>query len=275
MRLLHLVGESLPSGSPVTVGHLSGLVPLDPRHGVFPNLVATPLLSLLWAARQEGQDETALWCQVNELLGDNPDRRFNVFSKNMDYPTNPSFEVLTTTETRISLMNPFEHVWALFGYQTIFGLIRRLLTGAGNTRKQQIRRFAAEFLTSAVQAWTPETGLPQIIPTNMSAQEGYIHRLCTDADTTGSGVVGMLRHGIQQRTDCSEGVEEHLRILRSFIPLLHVEAYRLTPYGIAQANFVLAANCDPNGNEHAGELYWRVMGKSLLRRMLCDTVPTP
>jgi len=275
VRLLHLVGESLPGGSPVTVGSVGGLVPLDPRHGVFPNLVMTPLLSLLWAAHQEGKDQTALWEQVNELLEDNAARRFNAFRKHADYPANPEFELLSEVEDRLARMKTTEQVWALFGYQTVFGLIRWLLKGERKMRKQKIKQFAAEFLTSAAEKWTPATGLPRGSLTKMSAQEGYIHRLCTDNDSDGSGVVTMLRHAIERNTGFPAKVEEHLGLLRSFVPLLHNEAYQLTPYGIGQANFVLAADYNPKGTAHAGELYWRVMGKSLLRRLLTTTVPTP
>jgi hypothetical protein len=109
----------------------------------------------------------------------------------------------------------------------------------------------------------------------MSAQEGYIHRLCTDMDAAGSGVVAMLRHAITQHTSYPERVGDHLRMLRSFVPLLHNEAYQLAPYGIGQAHFVLAADYNYRGTEHAGELYWRAMGRSLLRRFLVTTVPTP
>lgn len=275
MRKLHLVGESLPSGSPVKVGSLAGLVPLDPRHGVFPNLVMTPLLSLLWAAHQERKDHTELWVQVNELLYDDTERRFNVFRKVVDYPTNPRFELLDKTKDRLASMRSAEEVWVLFGYQTTFGLIRCLLKGEMNTCKRQIRRFANEFLTSAVKAWTLSTGLPHEIPKNMSAQEGYIHRLCTDEDSGGSGVVAMLRHAIQHHTSYPEKLDEHLCILRSFVPMLHNEAYQLAPYGVGQANFVLGLDYDTKGTEHASELYWRVTGKALLRRLQATTVPNP
>jgi hypothetical protein len=149
VMVLHLVGESLPGGITVSVGGLHGLVSLDPRHGVFPNLVMTPLLSLLWAAHQAGRDQTDLWGQVEALVEDDSARRFNAFSKQADFPANPNFELLGDVANRLAQMKPTEHVWALFGYQTIFGLIRCLLAGETNARKREIKLFAARFLTSA------------------------------------------------------------------------------------------------------------------------------
>ena len=106
MRTLSLVGESLPGGSPVQVGELVGLVPLDPRHGVFPNLVMTPLMSLLHAARASGQDVAETYGHVQGLLEDGNERRFNAFEKGGEYPTNPDFEILTSTAERLSGMKP-------------------------------------------------------------------------------------------------------------------------------------------------------------------------
>ena len=84
MRALFLVGESLPAGMPVVVGGNANFVAFDARHGVFPNLVMKPLLAALLAMRKEGQNEELLWQQIDELVADPSDRRFNLFHK---YPS--------------------------------------------------------------------------------------------------------------------------------------------------------------------------------------------
>jgi hypothetical protein len=172
-------------------------------------------------------------------------------------------------------MRPSEELWALFGYQTIFGIVHWLLTGEPRATKRRIRSFARHFLESAAEQWNEGTKLPGIIPKNMSAQEGYMHRLCTDEDPDGSGVVAMLRYAIAVRTNYPEEIEANLCKLRAFVPLLHNEAYQLTPYGVGQANFVLCQDWVLNGGRHPDELYWRAMGRSLARRIAVDSVPTP
>ena len=275
MRTLNLVGESLPSGSPVQVGELVDLIPLDPRHGVFPNLVMTPLMALLHATRASGLGLAEIYEQVQELLENGTRRRFNAFEKDMEYPNNPEFEILSSTAERLSGMKPAQELWALFGYQTIFGIVRWLLTGEGRASKRQIRKFAMRFLASAAEGWSERTALPRAIPKNMSAQEGYMHRLCTGEDGDGSGVVAMLRNAISKHPADPAKTEEILCKLRAFVPLLHNEAYQLTPYGVGQANFMLCENWVLNTGRHPEELYWQAMGRSLLKRMLVTTVPTP
>jgi hypothetical protein len=169
MRELSLVGESLPSGSPVQVGELVSLIPLDPRHGVFPNLVMTPLMSLLHAARTSGLDVAQTYGQIEDLLEDGTEKRFNAFEKDVQYPNNPEFEILPSTVRRLSEMRPSEELWALFGYQTIFGIVRWLITGQGRASKRQIRSFAIRFLENAAEGWSERVVLPRNIPRNMSA----------------------------------------------------------------------------------------------------------
>lgn len=117
--------------------------------------------------------------------------------------------------------------------------------------------------------------LPRAIPKNMCAQEGFMHRLCTDEDVDGSGVVSMLRRAISENVGDASRSEEILNKLRAFVPLLHNEAYQLTPYGVGQANFMLCEDWVLNSGRHPEELYWRAMGMSILRRLVVTTVPTP
>lgn len=252
-RTLSLVGESLPDGEVVQVGNLTSLVPLDARHGVYPNLVMTPLLSTLWALREQKGDTERFWNQIGGLL-DSTANRFNVFKK-MERPNNSCtvFEILPDTKRRLLDFCVDSQLWALFGYQTVFGLIRWVLKGEVTVTKPQIEKFAVTFLSAAgVQA----------VPKNLSAQEGVVHRLCTRADQESN-----LRKAVLATTTFPKDAERHLRMFRCFVPLLHNEAYQLVPYGLGQANFSMAKDYDHRGSEHAGELYWKVMGKAIATRL--------
>ncbi|MEX1028168.1 MAG: hypothetical protein WD049_09215 [Candidatus Paceibacterota bacterium] len=272
MRTLSLVGESLPDGRPVPVGPLDGLVALDARHGVFPNLVMTPILSALWAFDQVKLNPSALWRQVPGLL-EGVDRRFNLFNKDTTDPKNPTFEIHPDAEGRLTGFDTATDLWALFGFQTTFGLFRWVLKRDRAATKKQIKSFAIGFLASALERWTPESGLPKALPKNMCAQEGYAHRLCTQDDASGASVLPMLIHAVHRHTSFPEQVDNHVELFRCFVPLLHNEAYQLAPYGVGQANFVLSQDYDVGGDGHAAELYWTVMGKALMRR-LKSTNPT-
>jgi hypothetical protein len=271
MRTLYLVGESMPGGQAVPFGEGPGplvdLVPLDPRHGVFPNLVMTPLLSTLHAFHESHVNSTQFQDQIAELLSNNTGRRFNAFSKNVDFPTNPEFTILGPTAERLERLAPSQEIWAVFGYQTIFGLIRWLMTRDNQVRKRQIRVFANSFLERAATQWHPAAGLPRQVPTNMCAQEGYMHRLCAlDAPET----VPMLVNAIEHYNGDRQWVDATLRKIRAFVPLLHNEAYQLTPYGVGQANFVLCKNWRPIDPNPPHEVYWRIIGRSLMRRLLAE-----
>ena len=275
IRTLSLVGESLPDGTAVRVGELEALVALDARHGVFPNLVMTPLLSTLWAMNKLRVDTTAFWNQVEGLL-ESTQHRFNAFSKSaLIEPKNPDFVIHPLASKRLSEFDTASELWGLFGYQTNFGLLRWALTGEDKATKKEIKKFATEFLTVAFTHWTPDVGFPKVAPHNMCSQEGVLHRLCTQSDPDGTGVVAMLRHAIEENTVFAEKVDYYLKVFRCFVPLLHNEAYQLAPYGVGQANFALAQDYDLKGTSHATELYWKLMGETLMRRLLTETVPTP
>jgi hypothetical protein len=69
-----------------------------------------------------------------------------------------------------------------------------------------------------------------------------------------------------------------VRLLRSFVPLLHNDAYDKTPIGLIQSRFMLCRDLpphDPNGEDPPDELYWRFIGKVIRRRLLTPTSPTP
>lgn len=268
MRTLSLVGESLPSGKIIPVGPLNELIPLDPRHGVFPNLVMTPILSTLCAFDRDKNEFREFWKQVPYLL-EKTDNRFNAFTKDTtESEKNPLFTIHPDMERRLNNFDVRKDLWAVFGFQTIFGLIRYLLTGEKAATKRQIKVFATKFLNSALENGTPESlGLPKKLPQNLSPQEGIIHRLCTDEDLDGNRILHALKHAIKKKNLFHDKLTQQIETLRCFVPLLHNEAYQMSPYGVCQANFSLAHDYDIKGQIRPAELYWKLMGKVLARRL--------
>ena len=228
-----------------------------------------PLLSTLWALRNEGLDDNEFWVEITEILDDDSQRRLNAFRKHTTGPKdrNPEFEILDDTAARLEHLNPDVEIWATFGFQTTFGLIRWMLIGDRRVRKKTIQSFAAEFLSYAFEVRCDNMGLPLCVPKKGCAQEGVIHRLCTEQDSRGDGAEAMIRHALSKYVSEPAKAAEALLHIRALVPLLHNEAYQNAPYGIGQANFVLADDYSVNGSVHPGELYWRVMGKALMRRL--------
>src|SRR5688572_5871133 len=88
MRRLFLAGKAMPEDKsarnvPFPSGDLESLVALDPRHGVFPNLVATTVLSTLMAFYEDrhGDHLHQMLEQAEEILKDRSKRRFNILCK--------------------------------------------------------------------------------------------------------------------------------------------------------------------------------------------------
>src|SRR5262245_24209240 len=122
MRTIFLVGESLPlkTGTPYE-GLGTDLGAFDGRHGVFPNLVAKPLLSALFWLNKEGCELKPLLDQLEPLMTHtDTQRRFNVFrTKASKQP----FRVDTEPQTRLAAFNAAQDLWLAFGVQTNFGLL--------------------------------------------------------------------------------------------------------------------------------------------------------
>jgi len=274
MKTLYLVGESAPIAAatgihPPSCGQLTSLLPLDPRHGVFPNLVMTPLLATLSAFRMDDQGSAALWTQVDHLLNDASDRRFNAFDKlKGSRSRHDRFVIRADTVEKWSEFTRDQHLWLVFGYQTAFGLMRWAITGENEATRQDIEVFGKAFLRRASERWIAETGLPRVPPENKCAQEGYLHRLCTGEDSNGVGVRTMLRHAIETCPERRVEVSTVLGKARSIVPLLHNEAYQLAPYGIGQVCFLLCDAWGTANQQPPEEVYWRFIGKSIKRRLL-------
>jgi hypothetical protein len=269
MRRVFLVGESLPKKTGTAYEALGiDLVAIDPRHGVFPNLVAKPLLSALYWLNKEGAELKPLLDQLDPLMTHtDTKRRFNVFGKKA---SKEPFRVDPELQTRLNSFNTTEDLWLVFGVQTSFGLLG-YLTGKfklGRTyKKGDILKFASEFLTAALKHTPLPPGFPARLPSQRTARLGLLHRLCTDADSDGNGVVAVIRSGLKKDGVKEEQTGAIIDRLRSMVPLLHNEAYQdRYDIGYNQAHFVLCQGVGKNASVPP-QLYWRVMGEAIAERL--------
>ena len=268
MRKVFLVGESLPKKVGTAYQGLGiDLGAFDGRHGVFPNLVAKPLLSALYWLHREGAETKPLLDQLESLLTPtDTQKRFNFFCKKA---SKEPFQVDPGSKAKLDCFNTAEDLWLVFGVQTNFGLLG-FLTGRfeleQSYKKNDILRFTAEFLRAALKHTPLPVGLPSKLPKQRTAQLGLLHRLCTDSDTDRCGVVAVLRAALKSVGVKEDEIGTVVARLRSMVPLLHNEAYQdRYDIGFNQAHFVV---CQGIGKEACdSQLYWRVMGRAIAERL--------
>jgi hypothetical protein len=272
VKTIYLVGESLPmkKGTAHEALH-ADLVAFDSRHGVFPNLVAKPLLSALYFLNKEGGEIKPLLDQLDPLMTHtDPQRRFNVF---VQKASKDAFRVDPGLGEWLSGFDPAEHLWLVFGVQTNFGLLGymsgRFRTGV-KYQKGDIWKFATQFVAAALKHSPRPDWLPASRPTQRTACLGILHRLCTDADEERAEAV--LRWSLKEVRAGDAVVEQTVRRLRSMVPLLHNEAYQdRYEIGYNQAHFV-SCQAVGSGGGTPPQLYWRVMGKAIAGRLRANSV---
>ena len=157
MKDIFIVGESVPlrnDGANYRVtacGQLGRqLEDFDPRHGVFCNFVATPLLATICALTEQNAESTSVVAQLGPILADTTDRRFNLFKAKKKEPEEP-FVIRDDLLARVVAFDPDKHLWLLTGFQTAFGLLAWLLDDKQTTvwKRTQIEELAFAFLTAA------------------------------------------------------------------------------------------------------------------------------
>jgi len=276
MRKLYLVGKALPEDKarhnvPFPSGSLTDLVALDPRHGVFPNLVMTPLLATIIAFYEDGDfDNTKrLLDQVSEIVKDETPRRFNVLSK----PIGPKLRLDPTTIELLARQDMGQELWLVFKHSSAFALISHLLTDKTEFTEGELNSYGGEFLRRAANASHGRFELPAFLNT----QVGLLFRLCVDEDCNGDGVTSYLRQAVGQMAP-TKSVERIVSMLRCLVPLLHNDAYDKIPIGLIQNRFMLCEDLPPSEPNHENppaDPYWRFIGKAIKRRLLTQTTPTP
>ena len=297
MKRLWLVGESLPKkedGSErkahKTTNLPATLVPLDPRHGVFPNLVMKPLFTAGYSLSQSHIDKLLPFFQdMNNIVSDKSERRFNLFENratNSKGRAKKNPETKTETEIfeinnegmskRIESFDLDNDLWLVFGHQTNFGLLLWLLNSDKKTEekfsrnKKYIKAFSEMFITavnSCCEKSTDEKESTKAKKSLLSSRIGMLHRLCTGVDKE-QVLVSVIKK--LDPTSSREHAETISKLLRATVPLLHNEGYQdgTNPTGNAQSHFVQHAK----GMTAQGDLYWQVMGNTIATRVLGDFV---
>ncbi len=270
MKDLYLVGKALPEDKkfpPFPSGGLSDLVDLDPRHGVFPNLVMTPLFATVMTFYCDGDTENVikLLDQAKELLHDRSDRRFNV----LDKPAGMKHKLASNIPSRLQRLDPARELLLVFKHSTAYGLITFLLKGKTEFTEGDLNSYGDEFLRRCTEA----PGCKFELPGYKNTQVGLLFRLCTDDDVDGNGATSYLRHAIREMAP-NRDIDRIVAVLRSFVPLLHNDAYDKTPIGLIQARFMAVTDLPTrwtNDHEPSPDLYWRFIGKAIRRRLLSQT----
>jgi hypothetical protein len=267
MKDLYFVAKALPEdksrhNTPFPSGKLTDLVPLDPRNGVFPNLVATPLLSAVMAYYEDGNVRSALELldQAQHILRDESRRRINVLCK----PAGGLLRLDPEIPSLLKQFNPEQTLWLVFKHSAIYALCKHLLTGSREFTEDDLNAYGAAFLKGCT---TESKNFD--LPDNRNTQLGLFFRLCTDADADGRGATNCLRRGVERMAPNCD-VTRIVAVLRSFVPLLHNDAYDRIPVGLIQARFMAAKDFPPNcppEHDPAPDVYWRFIGKVICRRL--------
>ncbi len=251
------------------------LVPLDPRHGVFPNLVMKPLFTAGYSLSQSHVDQLLPFFQeMSKIVSDESERRFNLYEnratkskgrgkKNPDKKAVAEiFEINDDAmSARIASFDLENDLWLVFGHQTNFGLLWWLLDNesARKVEKNEIRAFSEKFV-AVVSDCSPAHACEK--KSQLSSRIGILHRLCTGTDTR-----AVLESAVTELGPKSElSAAQISELLRATVPLLHNEGYQdgTNPTGNAQSHFVRRAK----GKVAQGDLYWQVMGNAIATRVL-------
>jgi len=262
MRRLFLVGMAPPADGkrcarPFPVGLSEMLIALDPRHGVFPNLVMTPLLSTLFQLRDKREQLNDFLGQLTDLLGDDGKRRFNVFASVEDGLYLLSEEL----HAQLSELHDRKKLWVVFGYWSVAGILWSLFNPSA------IRgELAEEDLVALPRILVVKAGRLAPRKLSMTAVLGVIHRLCT-----GDGKdLQDLELGVRKILDekgYSAQLDRVVAALRSIVPISHNEAYQTLPTGHIQNHFVLGKVPTDSDNP---ELFWKYIGQAIARRLVSE-----
>lgn len=292
IRKLYIVGESLPVARPQKIranesetkrriprekapkpcGSLpAALVPIDPRHGVFPNLVMTPLMATWHALQSEQELYESFWNECTAIVKDLSDRRFNVFDEPELMPKgeerNDRFKISQTAIEGVTRLMLGSELWIVSGFTSCFGLIMHWVTKQSEMRRHEVADFANEFIDEAIKAWQIGMNIPVCHEKSQTSQLGYLHRLCADPEPDRSGATKLLQKAVQKYAADEPERERFLHCLRSLCPFLHDDAWKNVPIGNNQKHFLLTADPESLGLHFPFRPYWRFMGASIKSRL--------
>ena len=281
LRQIRLVGMAPPGSprkrleqQPRPSAKLTEYVALDPRHGVFPNLVMTPLLATLYHLHPRANLTQEFMEQVVELLEDDSSRRHNVLLK--PNGTETEYKIDPRTIKLLNALRPEDDLWIVFGFRPISALLGYLLHGSKKKERDELATTARTFLRHAMEASPNDAALPPTLHSSaITPLPGIFFHLCTAPDPGGNDVVAALRYAVRAMKVPEARIPKIVSILRSLVPLPHNEAYDQYPIATGQNSFMLCRTLKDHGDDVPPEVFWRYMGRRIAERLLVRSSTIP
>jgi hypothetical protein len=253
--------------TPFSSGSLgANLVPLDPRHGVFPNHVMTPLLSTLVFLRNDPALATRfLTEQVPVLLDDCSPRRFNV----LKMPEGQRRTLDPVSVDRLRTLNPTNDLWLVFGYEAIASLVYHLLTEHTSFEFADADKVSKTFLGKVLEGVRDLNLIPFGLPVRRTPLPGVYFRLLAAVGLDAPRIAAQISATVAEMGKTGCDAKRITGVLRSIVPLPHDEAYKNKPTGKFQNCFMLC--CDPSQHKNCANpptVFWKYMGQRIAERLL-------
>jgi hypothetical protein len=249
------------------------LVPLDPRHGVFPNHVMTPLLATLFHLRSNLPNAIEfLLDQIPSLLEDESVKRFNTLQmpdgQNLVMDGNCREILDGKIDTRA-------HLLLVFGYWSVSSIVYYLLTGRSTFSEDQVDSYSELFLRSVLEKLGNGQHIaPFGVPKKLAPRPGIYFRLFTCSEAVTPRVIEAMTATIIERKENTCDPERVVRILRSIVPLPHDEAYKNKPVGKFQTCFMSCADPDKHAGQPAPtQVFWSYIGSTIAKRLVVGDDP--
>lgn len=273
-------------------------VPLDARHGVFPNHVMTPLLATLFCT-EKAKRSTFFEKHIGPILeaslsSKDNDRMFNVFTHPFPERFKPRKNKKEADRQKIKreICNPVsldKNVIQLFarpeknnplfiviGIWPTLGIFYHLIT-----RKEEVKQTELETFGERITAWLntkmknyPET--QNFLETQkrppLILRLGLYFRLFNFSETS-PVLLDLVNHLVVDHPNPSEleqkKVQMIVRSLHSLIPIPHNEAYQNKPTGKSM-NLYMTCSPDkksPHGSKSSSSvLLWQYIGQAIATR---------
>lgn len=286
MRTLYLMGMAPPiekvpqlttearDTMPRPSGRLGRtLVALDPRHGVFPNHVMTPLMATLYHLRSCAADaDNFLQHQLPDILDDESGRRLNV----LKMPEGRNLAISAACKDMVDeKLDTSSHLLLVFGYWSISSLVFYTLTGRPTFSETEVDAMSRAFLKGVLdKLGNRNEYAPFGLPKKRTPRPGVYFRLLTCSDTTTANVTEAITATVEQLRESGCDAERVTRLYRSIVPLPHDEAYKNKPTGKFQNCFMLGSDPEHHAQIPAPpQVFWRHIGSTIARRLLMGDDP--
>ncbi len=241
---------------------------LDPRHGVFPNLVMTPLFSTLLFIQNNSQILKFINLSKSIIYDSIDEYKFNVWK---DDPTNQEAELNSSKILTEKKENEF---WISFGYSTYFALLLKIINGDNlhKLSKKKAERFGIEVSRKLFnnRIFLDKSGIEKY-PKTKSAQLGCFHHISINycEFKKDSEFLEILTESIFGEADIKKRLQ--MDSIMKVIPILHNEAYQNVPFGHHQNCFILKKDLPKNKIKREEEIsedyFFEYIGKNIFKKI--------